>query len=542
MMSSPEIDWLQRKWGLPEGAVKPVLDLIREERSGSTACEITDRITDWGKAVGPAEDSSPLVVVGHEGKSYLQSRRLYCAEREIATRILELAGKEAGLPGAGEPIPGLFPEAEEDDRQVEAARVAMSRRLVVITGGPGTGKTHTLARILALFVAAGIQPDSIRLAAPTGKAADRMKKAVGDSLAGLPENFKETLESLERIAGSSSTLHALLGYNPDTGRCRFDARRPLSCDVLIVDECSMVDVFLWRALLQALPASSRLVLLGDPNQLESVGQGNLFAELVRTAGVAGSQLHPAHVHLTEARRFKDRPDILAFARALENSDAEAAVKLLEGTLANKGSRGLVWLQTSGRSLACAEYPQTVLDALETVAQSGSAPEALAALGKICILTAQREYFVGSLATSAAIDQYFARRQGVRNQPVIINHNDPETGLRNGTIGVIHTSADGRRMAWFPAGGGFLKDFPVAKLPDFSPAWAITIHRSQGSEYDDVLVFLPRGESPMATRELLSTAITRARHNVWVAGDLDAVRKAAATGSSRTTLAGIHLLE
>ena len=176
-----------------------------------------------------------------------------------------------------------------------------------------------------------------------------------------------------------------------------------------------------------------------------------------------------------------------------------------------------------------------MSALEKVATAETPQDALDALGGVCILTAQREYFVGSMATSREIEAFFSLRKDSRNHPVIINRNDPETGLRNGTVGIIHSPHDGKRLAYFPTGDGSLKEFPLSKLPDYSPAWAITIHRSQGSEYDDVLVILPREESPMATRELLYTAITRARKNVCVAGDLGSVKKAARTSSNRTTL-------
>jgi exodeoxyribonuclease V alpha subunit len=538
MTQPPDIEWLQRKWGLPPHAVKPVMELLREESGGSTACPIAETITDWGSAAGGAEDSSPLVITESAGKKYLQSRRLYAAERDVAARILGMAGKEIPLADALDQLSAVFPHAAKSDLQAAAARVAMSRQLTMITGGPGTGKTHTLARILALLVASGIPANSIRLAAPTGKASDRMKKAISDSLAGLPEDFQK--HSLARIADSSATLHKLLRHNPQTGRSSFDARQPLPCGVLIVDECSMVDVLLWKAVLQALPGDCRLILLGDPNQLESVGHGNVFAELARAADEAGSPLGLAHVHLTEARRFKDRPDILAFARALEESDADAAVRLLEESRGSDAARGLAWLENPGAAFPCGSFPKPVLDALETVAFAESPEQAIAALGKICILTAQREFFVGAKAVSAGIDRHFLSRAGVRNQPVIINHNDPETGLRNGTVGVIHSAPDGKRKAWFQAGDGKLKDVAVAKLPDFSPAWAITIHRSQGSEYDDVLVILPRKESPMATRELLYTAITRAKHHVYVAGDLDSVRKAATTSSARRTMIAAFL--
>lgn len=540
MKKSPDIEWLQRKWNLPDKAVNAVLDLLHEENRGSTACPVAGNVKDWGDAVSGVEGSSPLLVIDHGGKRYLQSHRLYRAEREIANRLLEMAGREFPPSAAASEVSKLFLGTTEHDLQARAARTAMSRQLAMITGGPGTGKTYTLARILALLVASGIPANMIRLAAPTGKAADRMKNAVSDSLAGLPSEFHKHLEPLARIADSSSTLHKLLGYNPQSGCFRFDESRTLPCGVLIVDECSMVDVLMWRAALRALPADARLILLGDPNQLESVGQGNVFAELAREAGRKGSMLSPARIHLTEARRFKDRPDILAFSRALEQSDAEAAVKLLEGTVGSCAGRGLAWLESSGGILQCADFPKRILAALENVARAETPQEALGALDKICILTAQREFFVGSKAVSASIEQYFFGQQGVRNQPVIINHNDPETGLRNGSVGVIHTLPDGKRTAYFHSGDGKLRDVAVAKLPDFSPAWAITIHRSQGSEYDDVLVILPREESPMATRELLYTAITRAKHNVYVAGELGSVRKAATTCSDRCTMLGYFL--
>jgi len=217
--------------------------------------------------------------------------------------------------------------------QIKAVDVALQKKLALITGGPGTGKTHTLVRLLTMLIEQGIGASRIRMAAPTGKASDRMKKAVGESLGNLPSDFQQHIDALRSVANRSSTLHSLLGYNPSTGLCKFNESNPLPCDVLIIDECSMVDVLLWRALLRATPADARLILVGDPNQLESVGRGNVLAELVRVARNEDSPLHGAWVHLTEARRFKDRPGILALATALENLDAERAVKLLSAARA-----------------------------------------------------------------------------------------------------------------------------------------------------------------------------------------------------------------
>lgn len=530
-----DISWLQSRWQLPASRVPDILQYRQAEAQGSTACPVEDP-ADWGAAASETAPDSPLVLVRHKGRTFLQSRRLHRAEAGIARHIHRRAAAEFPESPA-EQLDRLFPGASSPDLQREAARRAATRALTVITGGPGTGKTHTLARALALLAAGGIPTAQIRLAAPTGKAADRMKKAVADSLAGLDPSFHALTPDLTRIANAASTLHSLLGYHPGTGRCRFDALHPLPCAVLIVDECSMVDALLWHTLLDALAPDTRLVLLGDPNQLESVGQGSVFAELARIAATGGP-LSACHVHLTEARRFRDRPAILALSHALENVDADAAERLLSE--ADDGAQGVSWIPSSGGPLPCTKFPGDILDALKTVARAPTPDAALEALGTVCVLTAQREFFVGAKAMSAAIDAHLSTLPEVRNHPVIINRNDPQTGLRNGSVGIIHTDDTGARRAFFRMVSGGLQEFSLARLPDHSPAWAITIHRSQGSEYDSVLVILPQETSPLATRELLYTAITRARHSVHIAGTLASIRKAVLTPSSRHTLLAAHL--
>lgn len=538
MKPDPLIDWLIRRWSLPPQAVPIVARLLDAEADGSTAFRLENSFEFSGMRVcsqdgGPA----PLVAVRIEEVDYIQSWRMNHAESQIARRLVQMARSEF-TPKEETVLRSFFPGAADDDCQMRAAATACGRQLALVTGGPGTGKTYVLARMLALFDSSSPSSLPIRLAAPTGKAADRMKKAVADSLATLPNNVGADPIRLRQIADSSCNLHVLLGYNPAKGSCRYHRNNPLPCAALIVDECSMIDVLLWQALLDALPATARLILLGDPHQLQSVGQGKVFSDVVHEARQVQSPLHPCHVHLTEARRFINSPDIIRLAQALQEADENAAADLLERNEGDRnGSGGVSWHPMKQGRLSCAKFPPPILQCLKQVAGAASPEAAIEALSKVCILTAQREYFVGSRALSRQIQSFMEKQGTLRNCPVIIDRNDPETGLKNGMVGIMHEDTEGRKKAWFSGGDGKLKDYAVARLPEHSPAWAITIHRSQGSEYDNLLVVLPQEESPMATRELLYTAITRARSHVHIAGVIESVRKAVKTPSARITLLG-----
>lgn len=547
---APHIEWFQSRWKLPEAAVPLLEQLVEAQANGSTALELPalpqpGAFGDAALAVEPgatfAPSPRPMVILRQADTAYLQPWVYYKAERDIAASLRQRLQPApfTGIPP--EILNPLFPPGKQRD----AAQVALQSKLTLITGGPGTGKTYTIARILAALAQAGVDPAQIQMAAPTGKAADRMKSAVAESLATLPPAFQQWSAALACMAANSSTLHALLGYNPAKGRCRFVEENPLPCKVLIVDECSMVDVLLWNALLKAVHGDARLILVGDPNQLESVGQGNVFAEMVSQAASASSPLHPIWVHLTETRRFKDRPGIMALAEALGSRDGSRAAALLNDAKETSAPTGIAWLESSDAHFRWEHFPPSIQTALNAIAHAPTPQAALQALQRVCILTAQRRYFIGALAMNASIAEHFSRtaRDGaIPNQPIIINRNDPETGLKNGSVGVIASGPDGIRKAWFPGsseGCETLKSYALAQLPEYSPAWVLTIHRSQGSEFEEVLVILPRKESPMATRELIYTAITRAKRTVYLAGDIEAVRKAAETGSPRLTLLGLH---
>jgi exodeoxyribonuclease V alpha subunit len=369
----------------------------------------------------------------------------------------------------------------------------------------------------------------IQLTAPTGKAADRMKQAVEEACGALPK----LQENLRAVASTSRTIHSLLSFHPGKNACTYHAGHRLACKTLIVDECSMIDTLLWQALLEALPDDARLILLGDPNQLESVGRGNVFTEIAR-AGV----LKPARAHLTKSHRLADRPAIFALAKAIEDKKADSASVLITENTDPACAHGLFWKDATAHSQVLKHLPPAVLEAMQAVAFAPTPEEALKALENVRILTSHRTPAAGQQSLGMEIEKFLLEKfpgKKILNRPVIIDRNDPETGLRNGEVGIIH-EAGGSRAVHFD------KRPPVSlsKLPEHSPAWSITIHRSQGSEYENVVVVLPKkADSPLATRQLLYTAITRAKKSLFLFGSTEVIEKAVAESATRITLLRWH---
>ncbi len=447
----------------------------------------------------------------------------------------------------------LFPPREGDrfDWQKVACAIALRGRLSIVTGGPGTGKTYTAARLLALLLATSDDPATLRvaLAAPTGKAAARLRQSIDAALVALAPHLGDALPLaafVERI-GPARTLHRLLGARRGSRRFARDAARPLDVDAVIVDEASMIHVEMMDALLSALPPSARLVLVGDKDQLASVEAGAVLGELCRdaTAGryrpetsayvasVCGAPIDDDRIdphgpalaqHVVMLRRGERfGGGIGALADAVNAGDAGTARRVLASTDAT-----VAWLDGVGPgdavALAARRYapfvdavtagPPTFFD--EDHATWVRA--VLEAFDGFRVLCATRDGAWGVGGLGRAIEKRLAAERGLRatdgwyeGRPVLATRNDDDAGIRNGDVGVAlrTSSSDARLRVWLLDGSG-VRSIAASRLADVETAFAMTVHRAQGSEFAAVALVLPADGERVVTRELLYTGVTRAR--------------------------------
>ena len=450
-------------------------------------------------ANGRAGDLRPLVLDG-QGRVYL--RRYFDYEQQLARALTTRAQP---LPGFRNP--GTEPRAPDiDPDQQRAIDIARTHNFALVTGGPGTGKTHSVARMLsAVAQAAHAQGERLRiaLAAPTGKAAARLGESLRKQLAEL--DLPEAVAA--QLPRDAKTVHGLLGISPWRPQPRFDRAAPLPLDVVVVDEVSMVDLPLMAKLVAAIPESARLILLGDPDQLSAVEAGSVLGALVEAAdaGVIGN----CHVALTRSHRFGAESALGALATSITRGDAETALR----TLADPGEVALVEDARRARLI------DNAAEAYRPVVDASGPGSALHAARGFRVLTALRHGASGCLALDRAIAERLQRTLGRRadetwwrGRLVLVTANRPELGLFNGDTGVVWPETDGSLKVCFETSDGAPRAFAPAVLPPHEGAFALTVHKAQGSEFGRVaLVTGP--DSAVLSRELLYTGVTRARHGV-----------------------------
>ncbi|HQR03217.1 MAG: exodeoxyribonuclease V subunit alpha [Proteobacteria bacterium] len=465
--------------------------------------------------------SHPLVLDGH---------RLYLARHwlnecfvaaELARRVaLPLPLDEARLEAA---LNTFFdPDDVATAGQRQATALAARRRVALISGGPGTGKTTTLAALLALALEQ--QPDlRILLAAPTGKAAARMQESIRNARKRLP--LAEDVAAV--IPDEARTLHRLLGFGSGTGRPRYRRDHPLPVDLLVVDEASMVDLALMARVLEALPPRARLVLLGDRDQLASVEAGAVFADLCLSA-TEGGALAAGYGQLSHSFRFGDDAGIGRLARALREGDADATIALLCAEQAD-----LQWDPVPDAERLISSALAGYGDYLDSIRAGSDAATLHQCFGRFRLLAAHRGGSWGVVRLNAAIERSLAVKLGhdprqpwYAGRPVMVTANDYALGLFNGDIGIAAPDTDGELRIWFESEArAGLRGIAPHSLPPFEAAWALTVHKSQGSEFDAVLLALPDQPSPLVTCELVYTGVTRARKRVALWGAETVLRDA-----------------
>jgi exodeoxyribonuclease V alpha subunit len=460
-----------------------------------------------------ADGLTPLVLVANGAGGRLYLHRYHRYEHRLETQLLALSQRRSSVENHSDLLDGCFPpEAGETDWQRLAAAVALQRALCIITGGPGTGKTFTVAKIIVLLLKAYGPGLRIALAAPTGKAAMRLRESLGRGLAGLDL----PAELAAAIPAGASTLHRLLGVRPDSPAFRHGAANPLPYDVVVIDEASMVDLALMSKLVDALPPQGRLILLGDRDQLASVESGAVLADCSRALPDNTVELQ---------RTFRFDAGIKKLAGLVNGRQAGPAWSLLaEGEFANVG-------RNPSLQYAVDRYFEYMQKVAECAGETSGYPEIFAAFNRFRVLCAVRQGRRGVTAVNQAIERGLQSR-GCRimpdetwypGRPVLITSNDYGLDLFNGDIGICLPDAtgEGRIKVWFarPAGheghGGSLRSFLPYRLPQHETVYAMTVHKSQGSEFDEVLIVLPEQDNPVLSRELIYTAITRAKTEVML---------------------------
>ena len=473
-------------------------ELSCQQSQGHSCMQVNEAEQQLIRASGLASehDLSPLIL--EQNRLYLH--RYWFYENRLALVIKGLLSRTFPNKELEPLLNRYFIELiDETDWQREAAKKAVSQAFTIISGGPGTGKTTTVVKILALLQELEAKQESflhIALAAPTGKAAMRLQESIGLSKQTLP--CSEAIK--QHIPETVSTLHHLLGAQPPSPYFKHDSTHPLVYDLVVVDEASMVDLALMSKLLDALKPTARLILLGDKDQLASVESGAVLADLT-------AALSKHTVELIKSHRFQG--DIKILADAVNKQAVEEAWKILE-----KGQQQVSLLEEDLIAYAIEQYAPYLLE----IKNNADYKTIFSAFSQFQILCSNRHGDYGVVDVNKRIEEMLARLGRIRlsgqwyvGRPVMVTQNNAAMQLYNGDIGLsLIDKESGRLAVYFMRPDGSIKKVLPSRIPAHETVFAMTIHKSQGSEFDQCLCVLPDKINPVLSKELIYTAITRAK--------------------------------
>ena len=522
------------------------LDISQKTREGciTLACN-KEQATALLKTnvVGNAEALKPLILE----RGYLYLYRYWQYQQRLAEQImsrLRIDKEGVDKDWGKQRLDYYFAQdkannSDEINWQQTAAALALRSRLLIISGGPGTGKTTTITRILALLIEQNMQAKQpalrFSLAAPTGKAAMRMSEAIRDSIVREGDRLSDKI--IQQLPQESSTIHRLLAYIPNSTSFRFNKNNTLSTDIVIVDEASMIDLALMSKLFEAIPSTAKIILLGDKDQLSSVETGSVFSDLCASANnkynaetvsyiqaLTGKALRQAEekivspidshiICLQKSWRFDEHSGIGKLASAVNKGDFSTSVEILKQ--ANYSDVELV-LSSELKRKQLTDAWEPYLQAIKSKAEL---EDVFNIFNHFRILTALRRGMNGCVYLNKQVEKQLSQQNKLNTwkrwyhgRPIMITQNSYRTGLFNGDIGITLIDEQGQAKVWFQSKEG-AKAFSPVRLPQHETAWATTIHKSQGSEFDKVLMILPTEDTAVLTRQLIYTGITRAKQQL-----------------------------
>lgn len=497
--------------------------------------------------IGSTTNKRPLIL--HNNRLYLY--RYWSYEKNIIENFQARATgiiKFSDLAGIKSILIKYFPSgfSEEFDFQLFAALTAVFKKLTIISGGPGTGKTTTILKLIAILCELNRDKKNfqIALAAPTGKAAMRLSESIAAQLKNLP--CDDTIRT--QIPSEPLTIHRLLGYRTNSPYFIHSKSNQLPHDLVIVDEASMIDVALMAKLLEAIKPDARVVLCGDKDQLCSVEAGSVFAELCASCendsyseeflqkitsffpqfqnppSQSSNFFHDSAVTLKKNFRFGSDSGIFAISQAVNNSD----LSMISNIKKNKNFHDITWNDLPQADRFHEMLHDYINKYFKPIPETEDLRVAFRLLNSFRLLTPFRTGPYGVVALNRLIERYIKPKETAfaneyyKGKPILITSNDYNLQLFNGDTGIVFPDQNetGNLKAFFESAHGEFRVFSLQSLPSFEPAFAMTIHKSQGSEFDKTLVVLPEIESPILTKELLYTGLTRARKSVEIWGSIE----------------------